>query len=254
LGFAKANNQAIRLTQSDSILLLNSDAEVTEGALDVALEALGRTGKPIAARLVNPDGSLQYSCFRFPRLSVEFVEAFYLHRLLPRRVQGRILLGGYWVHDRAREIDWALGAFLMVPRDALEIAGLLPEDYPLFGEDMEWCWRLREAGFPVLYFPGAEVIHHGNQSAGLRTPEWRVRMTHEALARYLRAHHSPFMARTIWNVRWLGYAIRAGIFTVLGVPSPVRRRMAREYWRILRALPSQNSATSLYAAGEEGPP
>ncbi|NIP58591.1 MAG: glycosyltransferase, partial [Gemmatimonadetes bacterium] len=164
VGFAAANNRALRRIDAPFVLLLNPDTEVREGALKRALEAARSRGTTVAARLLNPDGSLQHSCFRFPRLGVDLVEALYLHLLLPRRVRGPLLLGGHWAHDEAREVDWALGAFLLVPGTAVEDAGLLPEEYPLFGEDIEWCWRLGRMGYPVRFCPDAEVVHHGNQA------------------------------------------------------------------------------------------
>lgn len=242
-GFAAGNNQALREAGGRHLLLLNPDTELEPDALEVALEASERWETTVAARLLNPDGTLQHSCFRFPALWVDFVEAVYLHHLLPRGLRGRLLLGGYWPHDEAREVDWALGAFLLVPREGVEAAGLLPEEYPLFSEDMAWCWRLAEAGFPVRYCPGARVVHYGNQSAGQRPPAWRIEETHATKRIFLRERFGP--ARALLH-RWvdvLGYAVRAVLFTVLGAWSARRRAMGREYRTILRVVLSSGHAS-----------
>ena len=231
LGFARACNQAIEHTSEDVVILLNSDAEVLEGALDAVIDAAARWCRPVAGRLLNPDGTLQPSCFRFPGLGRDLIEAVYLHRLLPRSWRGRLLWGGYWDHDSECTVEWAIGAFLAVPRRALDAAGLLPEEYELFGEDMEWCWRLREAGFPVRFLPSAEVVHHGNRSAGLREPAWRVRRTHAAQDRFLEAHYGRVHADAIRAAQRLGYRVRRRLLPLIG-----RGDDGRRYDQILSAL------------------
>ncbi len=245
VGFSAANNQAIRETEARFVLLLNSDAEVTADALDRALDACREKNTAVAARLLNPDGTLQHSCFRFPRLTPDVVEAFYLHKLLPTGVRGRVLLGGYWSHEEERTVDWAIGAFLMVPREAIDRAGALSEDYFLFGEDMEWCYRLREAGFPIVFVPDAEVVHHGNQSATQRAPEWRIRRTHQAKYRFCDDHFSPARARLQRVIDRAGYRVRRELFRFLGMWSPARKAMGEDYAFILRAMDGGDG-------GEEG--
>lgn len=248
-GFAAANNQALRMARGRYLLLLNPDTEVEPDALRIALDAAEEWGTTVAARLLNPDGTLQHSCFRFPTLWVDFVEAVYLHHLIPRRIRGRLLLGGYWPHDEVREVDWALGAFLLLSREALEAAGLIPEEYPLFGEDMAWCWRLGQAGYPVRYCPEARVVHYGNQSAGQQPPPWRIERTHATKRIFLRERFGPFRALLHRWVDVLGYAIRAVLFTVMGAWSRRRRAMAREYRTILKVVLRSGHA-SFSADGE----
>lgn len=231
LGFSRANNQALARAKGDVYVLLNSDAEVTDGALDAAAVRADAGGEVIAAQLLNPDGSVQPSCFRFPGVVSDLIEAVYLHRLLPPALRGRLLLGGYWSHDRERIVDWAVGAFLAIPRAALAEAGPLPEEYFIFGEDMEWCWRFHQAGVPVRYLPNAKVIHHANRSAGQRSPAWRIRLTHAGLERFLTEHHSRLGRSLVRASRTLGYRIRAALLPRIG-----RAEEGRRYQRILGAL------------------
>jgi GT2 family glycosyltransferase len=238
VGFSAANNQAIQETEARFILLLNSDTEVGLGTLATALDVVRRGKTTVAARLLNSDGTLQHSCFRFPRLGPDLLEAFYLHKLLPARWRGRMLLGGYWPHAEERVVDWAIGAFLLVPREAVEAAGSLSEDYFLFGEDMEWCFRLTKAGFPVVFAPEAALVHHGNQSAGQRAPEWRIRRTHQAKYQFCEDH----LGRTRAGLhRWIdsmGYRVRRELFRLLGILSTRRKTMGENYAHILRAMKS----------------
>jgi len=115
---------------------------------------------------------------------------------------------------------------------------------PLFGEDLEWCWRLRSSGFPVRYLPRAEVVHHGNQSAGQRPPAWRILRTHETKYLFCRRAYGPLRERLHRGVDLIGYAIRSVLFTVLGTVSSRRRAQGVEYRRILRIL--------LFGGKEEG--
>lgn len=255
-GFAAANNQALERSDAPWLLLLNPDAEVTPGALGTAFERVRQWRAVVAARLLNPDGTLQHSCFRFPHAGKDLLEALYLHRLLPRRTRGRLLLGGYWPHDEEREVEWAVGAFLFLPREAVDAAGPLPEEYALFGEDMEWCWRLRETGWPVRYVPDARVVHHGNRAAGQRAPEWRIRRTHAARRRFVREHRGRIGLLLHRAVELLGYGIRAALFTVMGLGSPRRAEQGREYRRILRVVAGREggAARDREGAGGEGEP
>lgn len=236
VGFSAGNNAALAQADADFVLLLNPDAEVRPQTLDCALATARRHGGPVAVRLLNPDGTLQPSCFRFPAVLRDLAQALWIPRLLPPRLRGKVFLGGYWDHDEEREVDWALGAFLLVPRPALDAAGPLPEDYPLFGEDLAWCHRLRASGFPLLFTPLAEAVHHGNQAAGQNPPEWRVRNTHAAQDRFLRERSGPTTAAIHRGVSLLNYALRATVFSVMGVASPARRRQGAEYRAILHAL------------------
>ncbi len=248
-GFSAANNVALREildTGCPWVLLLNPDAELLEGTLEQALRTGEETGSPVAARLLNPDGSLQPSTFPFPGLLRDLAQALWLPRLLSRRLRGKLFLGGYWDHDEPRRVDWALGAFLLVPRLALERAGLLPEEYPLFGEDLEWCHRLADAGFPLHFEPRARAVHHGNQAAGQLPAPWRIRRTHDTLATYLRTRRGSLVAGPHRGIQLLNYTLRAALFTLLGAVSRRRRVQGAEYRTILATLLSSRET------GEEG--
>jgi GT2 family glycosyltransferase len=236
LGFAAANNQAIHKTRAEHVLLLNPDTEVLPGALDAALAVASERGTPVAMRLLNPDGTLQHSCFRFPHLGLAVLEAFYLHWLLPRSSRGELLLAGYWDHARERNVDWVIGAFLLVPSAAIQAAGLLPEEYFIFGEDMAWCHRLTAAGFPVRFLPVDGAIHHGNQSGGQLPPEWRIARTHRMKYKFCEAEFGRVRTRLHRTVDLVSYVVRVALFSLLSAWQPRRRDQLAEYKHIVRTL------------------
>jgi GT2 family glycosyltransferase len=147
-----------------------------------------------------------------------------------------MLLGGYWPHTEERVVDWAIGAFLLLPREAVKAAGSLSEEYFLFGEDMEWCFRLTNEGFPVVFVPQAALRHHGNQSAGQRAGEWRIRRTHQAKYQFCEDHLGPTRATLHRWVDRMGYRLRRELFRLLGLLSPRRKMMGENYEFILRAM------------------
>jgi GT2 family glycosyltransferase len=210
VGFARANNQVIARTDSEYVLLLNPDAVSSAGALDAALGALERhpAAGVLAVQLRNPDGSLQPSCFRFPSPLVSLLTFGGAYLLLPRGRRGHRLLAGWWDHAEARPVDWVLGAFMLVRREAIERAGPLPEEHFLFGEDMAWCRRMWAAGYEVRFDPVASVVHAGNRSASRRPAEWRAELTHRAKYSFCYANYGPAWTRLIQLADLAGYTLR----------------------------------------------
>jgi len=163
-GFAKANNLAMKTCDSSLMLLLNSDALLTEGSLQSLVELAHHQSRAgiIGALLTNPDGSFQASHSPFPNLRQEFLILSGLGRL----VKGR------WYPSRTAEtqigaqmVDYVEGACLLVRRSALEEVGGLCEDYFMYAEEVDWCFRMKERGWQVWYQPEARVAHYGGASS-----------------------------------------------------------------------------------------
>jgi len=166
-GFARANNQAIAKSQGRFILLLNSDTEVLGDALARMvgyMEAHPEVGV-LGPQLLNADGSVQPSRRRFPTLATAFVESTIVQ---PWCSQGR-LLSRYYVRDvpedLPQEVDWLVGACLMVKRQVVEEVGSLDEHFFMYSEEMDWCYRIKRKGWKVAYLPTAQVIHHEGKSS-----------------------------------------------------------------------------------------
>ncbi len=167
-GFGRANNQAFALTDAPLLFLLNPDTEVTEGSIDRLIETLragARTGAT-GPRLVNTDGSLQVSVWRNPPAAWDMLlSGLRLHKLLPRRVRGELLLAEHWSHDRRRAVGMLSGAAILVRREVIEEVGGFDERFHMYGEDNEWCLRIVRAGWSLVFEPEAVIMHHGAQSS-----------------------------------------------------------------------------------------
>lgn len=166
-GFGRANNQAMCLATGDLFLLLNSDAHLVDGSIAwLAGELDVRPDVGVfGPRLVRPDGSLQPSAYRFGRLSLIALEELGLYKMLSPDKRANLLLGGYWDHSSEREADWLVGACLLVKREVFERTRGFDPTIFLYGEDEEWCERIRSGGWRVVFQPSARVVHVGHASA-----------------------------------------------------------------------------------------
>jgi GT2 family glycosyltransferase len=167
-GLGAGWNRGIRETDGRYVLLLNSDAWLVGDALGRLVTFADRRPEAaiVAPRLLNEDGSLQRSVRGFPTLWRLATEYFFLRKLAPRSEAFNAFYGGGFDHDEVREAEFVMGACMLVRRSAIEQVGPLDEDYFLFSEETDWCYRFHEAGWQVLFFPGAECVHVGGASHG----------------------------------------------------------------------------------------
>ena len=162
LGFAKANNQAMKRSKGKYILLLNPDTQVKEGVVENLthfMDAHPEVGIA-GAKLLNSDGSKQNSIANLPSLATELLNKSLLRLLFPKT-----FLGKERNISEPIEVDSIIGACMMVRREAMEQVGLLDEEYFLFLEETDWCYRLKKAGWKVYHVPQAEVYHFQGKSA-----------------------------------------------------------------------------------------
>jgi N-acetylglucosaminyl-diphospho-decaprenol L-rhamnosyltransferase len=160
-GLGAGWNVGIEETASRWVLLLNADAWLDEGALG-RLVSFGDS-RPRAAvigpRLRNPDGTLQRSVRGFPTLWRLATEYFFLRKLAPRSEALNAFYGAGFDHDEVREVEVVMGACMLLRRAAIAEVGPCDEDYFLFSEETDWCYRFRQAGWEVVFYPGAECTH-----------------------------------------------------------------------------------------------
>ncbi len=177
LGFGAGNNRGIRETEAPLVCLLNSDAWFQGDGLDrlAAFAEEHPEAAVVGPRLRNRDGTLQRSVRGFPTLWGLATEYLFLRKLAPRSERLNPIYAGGFDHDSVREADWLYAACLLVRREAVEQVGGFDEDFFMFSEETDWCWRFREAGWKVLFFPGAEVVHVGGASHGGRMFRENVR-------------------------------------------------------------------------------
>ena len=160
-GLGAGWNIGLRETSSTYALLLNADAWLVEDALDRLInfaDSRPRAGV-VGPRLSNLDGTLQRSVRGFPTLWRLATEYFFLRKLAPGSSLLNSFYAGGFEHDEVRDVEVVMGACMLLRREAVEEVGYCDEDYFLFSEETDWCFRFREAGWEVVFFPGAECVH-----------------------------------------------------------------------------------------------
>jgi GT2 family glycosyltransferase len=141
--------------------------------------------------LVNHDGSPQHCAQAIPSVSLTLLEASRVHKLLPRATRARLLLGPYFTYDVEQRLGWTWGTALMGRREAVAEVGPLCEQFFLYGEDLEWCLRMKSAGWEVWFCHRAEVTHHGAASAPIDQSERQRRaLIQERIFDALACHRS----------------------------------------------------------------
>ena len=163
IGFAKANNDAISKSTGDYILLLNPDTLILKNAIEKTVKFLDenpRTGIA-GCKVLNEDGTLQLACRRsIPAPGVAFFRLTGLSRLFPNSKTMAKYNLTYLNPNEANEVDAVSGAFLMIRRQVIDKIGKLDERFFMYGEELDWCLRTKNAGWKVMYYPDAEIIHY----------------------------------------------------------------------------------------------
>ena len=182
-GFSKANNQGIKIAKGKYILLLNSDTLVEKDSLkDLVnfMESHKEIGV-VGPQLLNTDHSKQASVGRFPDLLSVFIMLFFEHWQQNRFVRTSF--------DKLTEADWVMGAALMIRKNILEKTGLLDENIFMYYDEVEWCYRIKKAGFKVYYYPKPKIVHLWQKSSqsGREAP---ILANYKSLVYFYRKHKS----------------------------------------------------------------
>jgi hypothetical protein len=212
-GLGGGSNAGMRVASGDYFLLLNSDA----WALDDAVERLAAFADehPEAAvvgpKLLNPDGSLQRSVRGFPSVWRLATEYLFLRKLAPRSRALNSFYGAGFDHDEVREAEFLMGACLLVRREAADTVGLFDEDFFMFSEETDWCYRFRQAGWHVLFTPEAEFVHVGGATTRQNWgPMFREQV--RGHLRFLTKHRGPKEAERARRLLLVSLRLRALAF------------------------------------------
>jgi len=168
MGFASANNQGIRRARGKAILLLNPDTLITQGAL-LKLYTFLNSAREIGIvgpLIVNEKGGIEYNSARtFPNLLTEL----FLHSGLSKHYSKNRLFGKYlmtyWAHNSIREVDLVQGSCMMVKREVIDKVGYMDEQFFLFADDVEWCYRTKKKGYKIFFYAPSKIIHKGGTSS-----------------------------------------------------------------------------------------
>ena len=163
VGFARANNQAITKCSGNYILLLNPDTLILKNAIEKTIEFMD--GNPevgiCGCKVLNEDGTLQLACRRsIPTPGVAFFRLTGLSKLFPN---SKITAKYNLTHldpDSPHQVDAVSGAFLMIRKEVVNGIGLLDERFFMYGEELDWCLRAKKAGWAIMYYPDANIVHY----------------------------------------------------------------------------------------------
>ncbi|MEW6200914.1 MAG: glycosyltransferase family 2 protein [bacterium] len=226
-GFSTNHNRAMCEARGRWIVLLNDDTVVLPGCFDrMANFIKGHSDIGVlGCKILNPDMSLQRSCYRLPTLSVLFFDTFFLSSIF----SGVTYIGGYkrWDHNAVREVPFVSGAAMMFPRDVIERAGYLDERFYTYSEDADLCKRVREAGWKVVFFPEAQIIHYGGGAAQVEGYS-AFDNFHRSQILYFRKHYGLYSIPLVYLLDLVGAFFRLPIFTIIYILIPSMRERCKE--------------------------
>lgn len=240
VGFAKATNQAIRLSRGRYVLLLNPDTLLSPSAIPMMVRFLDQHPKAAAVGplILNSKGEITESYAPFPGLSVALRGV----RIITTASYNCVLDSA---PSEPKTVDWICGACMMIRREALDQVGLLDEGFFMYWEETDLCWRLWKQGWEVYYLPQAQIIHYGAGSSaqandrvylnGLLLNEW-ITSAH----RFLRKHYPPWAWAACFAVAAISILLALIVSPVIFLIFPGRRRQASSIVTVyLKAIAKQ---------------
>lgn len=237
-GFARANNQAIHHTFGKYILLLNPDTVVMPGTLAELIQFMDENPQAGVAgpRLLNPDQSLQVSCYPRPTLFREFWRMFHLESISHQGTYPMEL----WSLEICKEVDVLKGACLILRRDTLNQVGLLDEDYFIYSEEVDLCYRVQRAGWRLYWVPQAQLIHFGGQSTQQVAQEMFL-MLYKGKILYFRKHYGKLAVQIYKFILFMASLWRLVLLPLVFLEEPSHRQkhlvLSSNYWRLIGELP-----------------
>ena len=201
LGFAAGNNRAYEMASGEWIWLLNPDTEIMENSAQFLLDRLrsaNDTGAVASALVDARDGHIQRSCRTFPTPAALWAQATGLAALFPRSKRFGFYKMGWWNYRAARPVEQPMASSLMLRRESIEKSGgLFDEQFPIFFNDVDLCWRLWRNGWQIWFEPRSRVKHWGGASTGQAKPAM-IAQSHESLRKFYRKHYSSHVAAPLY--------------------------------------------------------
>jgi len=238
-GFTAANNQGLVLSNGRYLLLLNPDTVVVGDALATMvgyMDSHPETGA-LGPQLCYPDHSLQSSRRRFPTVATALVESTIVQEWW---TDNQILRRYYMADtpdDAIQPVDWVVGACLLIRRQVYEQVGGMDESFFMYSEELDWCRRIKNAGWEVVYLPTATVIHHEGKSSEQVVPARHIHFQGSKV-RYFQKHHGTFQAEILRYFLLATYMYqfgREGLKWLVGHKRPMRAERVNAYRQVLRS-------------------
>lgn len=202
LGYAAGNNLGLAAARGDKLLLLNPDVRIFPGALEAAencLNAVSFRGA-VGAKQIGTDGKIQQSLRGFPDPDDLLWEVLGLSRAFPgSRRFGRYRLT-WFDYNSQIDVDQPMATFLMVKRSVYEKVGPLDPQFPIFFNDVDWCRRIKDAGYTITYCPELVIAHYGGAGTSRAPKPAMIRQSHRSLALYYKKHYSRSLTPAMLSV------------------------------------------------------
>ncbi len=215
-GFAKAANQAIKKSDGDMVVVLNTDTVLHENSLENLIDFMKSCPQAgaVGPLLLNPDGSNQASGRRFPSFFDASIHAF-LGVVAPNNRYTRRYKLLDWDRNNKREVDWISGAAICLRKKAAQDVGLFDERYFMYVEDMDLCYRLWENGWKVFLLPEAKVTHHIGQSSKQFNNQM-IKEFEKSIFRFFKKQNAGSLKRYLSPMIWLGLKLRTRLLILNG--------------------------------------
>jgi GT2 family glycosyltransferase len=239
-GFGAGNNLGLAQARGRYLLLVNTDAFPKPGAIAALVKFLDEHPKTavVGPKLLNEDGSIQQSCFRFPTPLRSWMENLWISAAMKRHPS----IDDYraWAHDSQRTVDFVIGACVLVRRSTYEQVGGFDERFFMYSEESDWMYRMHRAGWEISFTPSAVVTHLGGASGAGNKPKINP-VFFESLDYYELKHHGLAGLLSLRIAMTLGCTIRAGLWTGVMAVSSRKRELARSKAKLLAWLALRQS-------------
>jgi GT2 family glycosyltransferase len=233
-GFGHNQNIAINAAKGKYIFIYNDDTLVHGNALSVLCDFLDEHPKAglVGPKLLNADGTLQMSCYKFPSP----VRCIWENLLVTAAFPNSTVFGDYrnWPHDSVREVDFVIGAAMLVRREVIEQVGIFDELFFMYSEETDWQMRIKKAGWQIMLCPSAEITHLGGQSTEDAKDKQFAEFQRSSV-KLINKHYGTFGALTQRAAMLVGSVLRITIWTMLSLIPQKRSRGSAEVrkWRRL---------------------
>lgn len=238
VGFTRGNNIGFESAQGRYLFMLNPDTEIIADAIPQMLNYMDAHDDIglIGPHTLNTDGTTQSSRRYFPTKALAFFESTWLQAFAPEA-----MMTHFYISDKADDaildVDWMQGSALMTRHEIYEEVGGLDTEFVMYSEEMDWCKRIRNAGWRAIYLGTAQIIHHGGKSTaqiGAQKHIW----FQESKLRYFKKHHGAGFATILRIFLIVNYLWQIGIEgtkAIIGHKRDLRKERVKTYWQVLRS-------------------
>ena len=240
-GFAAANNQGILAADGKYILLLNSDTVVLDNAIKKTVDfaEVHSDAGVVGCKILNPDMSLQRSCFMFPSILNMLLSTTYLYKVFAKnKFFGRERMS-WWEFDSVRQVDVVMGCFMLLRKDVIDKTGMMDERFFMYAEETDLCYRVKQAGFKTYFVPGAQIIHLGGQSSAKVRGQMIIQLRLSVL-KFIKKHYSGLSYYAACVLVGMFFAVRVPYWYAVRIFDRSKKEQAgiraRAYWGGVRAI------------------